>query len=319
MKNIKKRYNGFKNILIPAAQAAGIRKVAATVSGGADSVALLSALTECGIFEVTALHCNFHLRGEESMRDQHFVEELCRRLEVDLTVKDFDTLEYIRDNKGTSLEMACRELRYAWFRDTAAEIGADRIATGHNADDNIETMLLNLFRGSGTSGLRGMSPDNGEIWRPLLSVHRTEITEYLAGKGLTFITDSSNLTSDYRRNFIRNEVIPLLQTRWPGLKRSLDRSILLLREDNKVVSSTLNSVLSEATTELGTETIMEFPSPVLLIRRFIEPLRPFTTTAGEIIEAIKADKPHARRWALPLGNIELRNHTLRILRKRIEN
>lgn len=309
MNSVKKSYRKIKDDIIAGATRLGISNVAATVSGGADSVALLSLLIECRMKEVTALHCNFHLRGEESMRDQRHVEQTCRKLGVRLLVKDFDTLAYMEENKGISLEMACRELRYSWFRTASASLGADRIATGHNADDNIETMLLNLLRGSGTAGLKGMMPDNGEIWRPLLSVHRREITDYLASAGLTYITDSSNLTSDYRRNFIRNEVIPLLRSRWPGLNKALDRSIRLLRDDNAVVTASVCRSLPEDDV-LPVSDIMDFPAPELLVRRFIEPLRPFTTTSSEIIEAIMADKPHIRRWRLPLGTVELRNHQL---------
>ena len=134
-------------------------------------------------------------------------------MEVELLVKDFDVEKYMSDNKGTSTEMACRSLRYEWFFKIAEELQADRIVTGHNADDNIETLFLNLMRGSGTTGLKGMLPDNGKIWRPLLNFHRKDIEEYLEEKNLQFITDSSNLSSDYRRNYLRNEIFPMLRKR----------------------------------------------------------------------------------------------------------
>lgn len=316
MKKNKKICRNIELSIFNYAKTHHLKKIIATVSGGADSVALLSALSSCGCLDVIALHCNFHLRGEESMRDQHHVEKLCSEIGVRLMVKDFDTSGYIRENKGLSIEMACRKLRYDWFRETAGKMDADRIATGHNADDNIETMLLNLFRGSGTTGLRGMLPDNGGIWRPLLSIHRKEIMEYLYEKHLTYITDSSNLTSDYRRNFIRNEVLPLLRSRWPGLDTALDRSIHLLKEDNKVVAGAIANILPDEASSLSSQTIMDFPSPELLVRRFIEPAQPFTSTAAEIIGAIIADKPHTRRWDLPLATIELRNHILSIKNKK---
>lgn len=193
-----------------------------TVSGGADSVALLHAVSRLGATAVVA-HCNFHLRGDESNRDERFVRELCSQLGVMLFVEDFDVDSYCRE-KSVSVEMACRELRYAWFRELKEKIGASRILTAHNADDNIETLLLNLFRATGIEGLRGMQADTGEILRPLLSVTRKEIETYLSEIGVSHITDSTNLSSDYQRNFIRNELLPAIESRWHGVKKTIMRT-----------------------------------------------------------------------------------------------
>lgn len=290
----------------------GFSRVVATVSGGADSVALLSALTSCQGLEVVAAHCNFHLRGDESLRDQRVVDSLCRELGVRLHVKDFDVEGYMDSHKGVSVEMACRELRYEWFRDLKSTVGADRIATGHNADDNIETLFLNLLRGSGTMGLKGMLPDTGEIWRPLLSTHRKEILEYIDMKGLHYITDSTNLSSDYRRNFIRNEVLPLLRTRWEGLDGSLDRTLRHLLEESRVVAHSIGEVMPSPGKPLARETVLSYPSPELLVRRFIEPAGPFTTTASEVVAAMKANKPDIKRWRLSNGSLELRGGNLSV-------
>lgn len=285
--------NNFSNLIV-------------TVSGGADSVALLSALSATRA-KLTALHCNFHLRGEESMRDQRHVERICNSMEVELLVKDFDVEKYMSDNKGTSTEMACRSLRYEWFFKIAEELQADRIVTGHNADDNIETLFLNLMRGSGTTGLKGMVPDNGKIWRPLLNFHRKDIEEYLEEKNLQFITDSSNLSSDYRRNYLRNEIFPMLRKRWSGFDKALDRSIALLRSENKVVQKMVSDNLPEEGKPLASSKIINFPDPELLVRRFIEPLLPFTTTASEVISAIRANKPDKKTWILRKGSLTLQN------------
>ncbi len=290
----------------------GVRfpKVLVTVSGGADSVALLSSLNAIRGPECVAAHCNFHLRGEESMRDQRVVERLCRELGVELLVKDFDVPLYIKERRGVSVEMACRELRYEWFRNLLAYTGAARITTGHNADDNIETLLLNLLRGSGTLGLKGMVPDTGEIWRPLLGVHRTMIVDYLESRGLTYITDSSNLSSDYRRNFLRNEIIPMLRSRWEGFDKALDRSLLCLRSENAVVAHSVAMALPPAGQPLERSRVLAFPDPELLVRRFIEPLSPFTTTASEIVAAMRADKPDVKRWRLRGGVATLKGGRL---------
>lgn len=286
-----------------------IRRVIATVSGGPDSVAMLAALSSCGI-ETVAAHCNFHLRGEESMRDQRHVEKICSQLGVQLMPIDFDVDGYISSHKGVSVEMACRELRHEWFARLRSELNADRIATGHNADDNIETLFLNLLRGSGTTGLRGMLPDNGKIWRPLLSFHRPDILQYLKEKNIGYVIDSTNLKSDYRRNFLRNEVIPLLRSQWAGFDKALDRTTKLLREENMVVSASVEAALPADNKPLKIDDIKQFPAPELLVRRYIEPLGPFTTTAAEVVAAITADKPSAKIWKLRHGNLRLNPNQL---------
>lgn len=185
-------------------------------------MALLHACHAMGVTGVVA-HCNFGLRGEESDRDEQGVRDACERLKMPLEVTRFDTQEYCRKHH-ISLEMGCRQLRYNWFRMLMKKHGAKRIATAHNADDADETMLLNLLRGTGIKGLTGMQPDNGEIVRPLIGIRRTEIVSYLREKGIHWFTDSTNLTSDVKRNFLRNEILPLLRTRWPGLEKALLRT-----------------------------------------------------------------------------------------------
>lgn len=288
----------------------GFKRVIVAVSGGADSVALLSSLASVNRCEIIAAHCNFHLRGEESMRDYRVVRNLAAKLGVPFVVADFDVPAYMAQRKGCSLEMACRELRYEWFDGILQRFGADRIATGHNADDNIETLFLNLLRGSGTSGLKGMVMDNGKIWRPLLDVHRNEILEYLKDKNVGFITDSSNLTSDYRRNFLRNEVLPLLRSRWKGADKALDRTLRHLSEENAVISAAVNTALPEDGKPLDVKTALSFASPELLVRKFIESSGPFTTTAAEVVDAMRAAKPAVRVWRLRKGCLELRGNKL---------
>lgn len=290
----------------------GARRVVAAVSGGADSVALLYALTSCRGVEVVAAHCNFHLRGEESDRDCHEVQKLCCRLGVALEIKDFDTIGYLSDHKGISVEMACRELRYDWFAEVVERHNADRLVTGHNADDNIETLFLNLLRGSGTSGLRGMREDTGKILRPLLGISRKEILEYLGESKLDFVTDSTNLDSDYRRNFLRNEVIPLLRSRWEGLDKAITRSLKLLSAENDLVEESVDAVIPKDGEGLDRNTVLNFAAPELLVRRYIASVSPRNTTASEIVAAMKADKSDVRKWSLPGGVVELRGGILRI-------
>lgn len=179
------------------------------LSGGADSVALLRMLHQQGV-EIAALHCNFHLRGEESDRDENFVSDLCQKLDIPLYIKHFDTRSFAAEHH-ISIEMAARELRYAWFEEMRQELGAEDIAVAHHRDDQAETVLLNLIRGTGLRGLAGMHERSGHIVRPLLHMSRQNILDYLSQIGQEYITDSTNLERDAHRNRIRLDVIPLLQ------------------------------------------------------------------------------------------------------------
>lgn len=208
------------------------RPVIVGLSGGADSVALLSVLCRLG-YECMAVHCNFHLRGEEAMRDQLHAESVAARLGVGFNVVDFDTRRYMKDH-GVSLEMACRELRYDYFRKRMSESGAQAIAVAHHRDDNIETFFLNLLRGSGLHGLRGMLPRQGDVVRPLLELTRADIEQYLAERGLHYITDSTNAINDAVRNRLRNIVLPQLRQELPGVDKAIASTLEILRSNEKV-------------------------------------------------------------------------------------
>ena len=184
--------------------------VLVALSGGADSTALLLMMKELGC-KIEALHCNFHLRGEESNRDQTFVEELCKELDVPLSVRHFNTEEVAKE-RGISIEMAARDLRYDWFREEMKAKKATYVAVAHHRDDQAETLLLNLLRGTGLRGLAGMSPKHDGIIRPLLCLSREEILKYLESRGQSYVVDSSNSERAYLRNRIRLDLIPLLQS-----------------------------------------------------------------------------------------------------------
>lgn len=204
-------------------------KVIVGLSGGADSVALLTVLCDAG-YDVIATHCNFHLRGEESMRDEAFCRKLCREKSVKLLIKDFD-VDTRRRNTGESLEMACRSLRYEWWNSMIKGGMATVIAVGHHREDNIETFFLNLFRGSSLAGLKGMLPRNGSIVRPLLECTKEDILAYLRDCGLDYMTDSTNSDNYYKRNRIRNCLIPLIQREFPGAIDSIAQTISHLRDN----------------------------------------------------------------------------------------
>ena len=161
------------------------------VSGGADSVAMLLFLKEMHANVVAVAHCNFQLRGEESERDEHFVETLCRRWGCDFRVARFDTKSEAAAC-GESIEMAARRLRYEWFDSLRKELNADVVAVAHHLDDDAETVLLNLIRGTGLRGLCGIPPQREGIVRPLLDASREDILKYLESRGQDYVTDSSN-------------------------------------------------------------------------------------------------------------------------------
>ena len=185
-------------------------RVLCAVSGGADSMCLLHLLSAREDLTVLAAHYEHGLRGEESLRDADFVAAWCAQRGIPCTVEHGDAAAYARDH-GMGIEEAARELRYAFLERTADALNCDRIATAHNADDNAETLLLNLCRGAGTAGLRGIPPRRGRIVRPLLDCTREEIEATLRDAGVPHVEDGSNRSLDYRRNRLRHQVLPLLR------------------------------------------------------------------------------------------------------------
>ena len=196
------------------------------LSGGADSIALALMMKEQGV-NIHALHCNFHLRGEESDRDENFVRHFCSQHSIPLEVRHFDTLASAKEHK-TSIEMEARNLRYAWFAERTREMNAEAICVAHHKDDQAETLLLNLIRGTGLKGLTAMHPDrtiNGlRILRPLLDITKDEILEYLSSRQQDYVTDSTNLERDALRNRIRLDVIPMLRELNPNITDCLART-----------------------------------------------------------------------------------------------
>jgi len=221
-------------------------KILVGVSGGRDSVALLDILIKLG-YQCTVAHCNFHLRGEESDRDEKFVQQLSFNLNIPYYSVDFDTVNYAKQ-KNISIEMAARELRYSWFTSLAEKINAQAIAIAHHADDNVETLLMHLVRGTGLKGLTGISPKNGLIVRPLLCCSRNEINEYIKNNNLSFIEDSTNQSVDFQRNKIRLQVIPLLEEINPSVKKVLSESIERFSEINTFYENAIEKIKKQLLT-----------------------------------------------------------------------
>ena len=212
------------------------------LSGGADSVCLLMICKQLNL-NVEAIHCNFRLRGEESDRDERFCEELCKREGVSFHRVHFDTVSYASLHK-ISIEMAARKLRYDYFEQLRECIGATDILVAHHRDDSVETVLMNLVRGTGIHGLQGIRPRNGHVIRPLLCVGRKDIENWLEHIGQDYVTDSTNLENDVMRNKIRLDVIPLLRSINPSVSDNISRTALRITEAARVFDKAIRSDVS---------------------------------------------------------------------------
>ena len=259
MKNKILTYINKENLLKRA------EKVVVTCSGGADSIFLLHILNKLG-FDCIVAHCNFHLRGEESDRDENFVREFCEKENLKLVVEHFDTKQFALENK-LSIEMAARELRYTWFEKIRTEYNASAIAVAHHSDDSIETILLNLLRGTGLKGICGIRPKNGYVVRPLLCVNRKEIEEYLKENGISYITDSTNLENEYTRNKIRNIVMPLLRE----INPQIDSVMLSNAENFTAAESIYRSVIEKEKSSAISLTDDSYIVNLKVVEKFAQP------------------------------------------------
>lgn len=218
------------------------------VSGGADSVALLLLMTSLG-YDTEALHCNFHLRGKESDRDEEFVRALCQEKGIKLWVKHFDTTTYSKE-KGISIEMAARDLRYQWFEEMLRERRATSLCVAHHKQDQAETLLLNLVRGTGIRGLAGMHYRNGHVVRPLLDSSRQDIEEYLKQRQQAWVNDSTNAERDAQRNIIRLDILPLLQQVNPQAISNMADAAKHIQEALPIYERGLQNDKADSLTEL---------------------------------------------------------------------
>jgi tRNA(Ile)-lysidine synthase len=255
--------------------------VLVALSGGADSVALLRLLVASGI-RCEAAHCNFHLRDEESDRDEAFVRALCDTLHTPLHVVHFHTVEVARE-RGISMEMAARELRYDWFETLRKERGAAVIAVAHHRDDSVETLLINLLRGTGIHGMSGIRPRNGHLVRPLLCTDREEILAYLEHIGQPFVTDSTNLQDIYVRNKVRLRLLPLMEEINPSVRNTLAQTATHLGEAAVWYEQGINEARQRVmmTDGISIPALLKEPAPRTLL---FELLRPFGFHSAQVEE-----------------------------------
>lgn len=249
------------------------------VSGGVDSVVLCELCYRAG-YRFLIAHCNFKLRHQESERDKNFVSELAGKYGVELLLREFDTTEYASKNK-LSIQEAARKLRYDWFNEilylpnTTSSPVASWILTAHHADDNIETMLMNFFRGTGIQGLRGILPKQGKIVRPMLSFRKEEIRDFANRHHLNWVEDSSNISDKYTRNYFRNQLIPLIRNIYPEVEHNLLNNLRRFADIEILYRDSINGYKEKLLEKKGTEIHI----PVLKLKKY----KAFVTIVHEII------------------------------------
>jgi len=215
-------------------------KLLIAISGGIDSV-VLTHLCHQSNLNMSLAHCNFNLRGKESDADEEFVLQLAEDIEIEVFVQNFETEVYAKENK-LSTQMAARELRYHWFDELAGQLSFDYILTAHNSDDNIETFLINLTRGTGLDGLTGIPEINDNIVRPILKFSRAEIKRYAEKNNIVWREDSSNASTKYLRNKLRQEVIPKLKEVNPQLLQNFDNTLRHLKDASQIIEDRVEAV-----------------------------------------------------------------------------
>lgn len=266
------------------------QKILLTVSGGIDSVVMARLFSEAGL-SCGVAHCNFGLRGEESDGDALFVKELAGRFGFAFHEIRFDTKKFATERK-ISTQMAARQLRYDWFGQIAEDFGYSRIATAHHGGDQVETVLLNLVRGTGLRGLRGMQAVNGKIIRPMLFATRERIAEYAEEKGLSWREDRSNSDDYYRRNRIRLHVVPVLKSINPSLESTVSDMSERLSEAGVLLESVAAAWKKEVWSEAGRVArisiagLKDAVSPAYLLHSVLEEFGFSHTQAKEIVRSL---------------------------------
>jgi tRNA(Ile)-lysidine synthase len=292
-------------------------KVLAAVSGGMDSVIMVHILKAAG-FNFGIAHCNFQLRGDESLRDQAFCSQLAKQLGVPFYTINFDTLNFVAEKK-ISTQMAARELRYQWFEQMRQQADYDVIALAHHQNDAIETILLNLTRGTGIAGLHGILPKNGNLVRPMLFLNRDEVQTLVVENRLSYVEDSSNASVKYARNKIRHEVIPKLKELNPGLEQTFNSNL----EHFRGLELLLQQRVAELRKELFIQNGDKIHIPLAAIKK-LEPkrlllfnlLQEFGFNETTIDDLIAALNKHAGRvFETPIYSLLLDRDTLILARK----
>lgn len=242
-------FSKFQNHIVSRFPFLAGKKLFLAVSGGLDSMVLLHLMQQLP-YEIAVLHCNFQLRGLESFGDQNFIQDYCDQNEIPVFVTQFDTEAFAKDYK-LSTQVAARELRYSWFYELLEEKNFDYIATAHHADDNLETFIINLTRGTGLDGLTGIPEENDKIIRPLLPFSREEILKYAEENTIQWREDSSNASNKYLRNKIRHDLVPILKEINPNFLSAFQKTQSYLQESKEMVEDASIMIYQQVAKEAG--------------------------------------------------------------------
>lgn len=274
------------------------------LSGGADSVCLLLLLRQLD-YHIEAVHCNFLLRGEESYRDERFVKVLCDTQGIELHTIHFDTKAYADVHK-ISIEMAARELRYQYFEQLRQDIGADGICVAHHQDDSVETILINLLRGTGIHGLSGIKPRNGYILRPLLCLSRTDIENWLNNQQQDYVTDSTNLKDFTLRNKLRINIIPQLYSIEPSLKKNIIRMAQHISEATLIYDEYITQALHRLVVDnaIKIEQLKQEPSPESILYQWLSQYHFPTTIIESICQSLLSPQA-GKEWSSPTHQLTI--------------
>ena len=258
-------------------------KVILALSGGIDSMVLADLLLKAKV-EFVAAHCNFHLRGNESDGDDWFVRKFAENRGIQCFVKHFETEKYAV-KYGISIEMAARDLRYAWFEQLRQQLGYDKIAVAHHADDQAETFFINLLRGAGLNGLKGMKPQNGVVIRPLLWASREQIRQYAVENHIVWREDHTNVESVYLRNRIRNQLLPVFDELQPKARQGLYKSLEHLSAENELYRALLKEKLAQIVEREGE--IQRLPYSKIIKAEVPEPVEGPTSSFQLLFEWLR--------------------------------
>ena len=294
-------------------------KLLLAVSGGVDSVVLCELCKQAG-YDFTIAHCNFQLRGEESNRDENFVKELGKKYEVEVFVKKFDTEKFATENK-LSIQVSARELRYAWFNELLADLKVRSkssgskippwgsltrertkfrgLLTAHHANDNIETLLMNFFKGTGISGLHGILPKQENIIRPLLFAKKEELSQFATENHLNFVEDSSNALDKYTRNYFRNRLIPDLQKVFPQVEDNLLNNMERFREIELLYNQSVQLEKKKLLEQKGNEIhipVLKLLKTAALNTVVYEVIKDYGFTAHQINEVVDLLKSETGKY-----------------------